>query len=282
MLRKILFLSAIFFSINGEAQIDSTGYFKITKINQSTIVKDQATTGTCWCFSITSVVESQCIKKGCGKLDLSEMFSVRNIYIEKAKNFILRQGHAQFDEGGLGHDAIRAIAVYGAIPESVYSGLVNGKSSHDHVKLIHDLKVYLDNVLQKQPIASDWLNGFIKILDDQLGAPPAEFDYNGKHYTPKTFAKNVLKFDANDYVYLTSFLHHPFYSSFIVEVPDNFSNGSYFNLPLNELIRTVRSEITNGYTVLWDADVSNHGFNQLKGFAVLTDENSTIKKADMA
>ena len=245
-----------------------TDNFILEKDIPVTPVKNQAMTGTCWCFSTTSLVESQCLKNNLGEFDLSEMYSVRNIYFEKAKNYLLRQGHAQFGEGGLGHDLIRAIATYGAMPESVYSGLKPGQQQHNHVKLFGDLKKYLDSILHVAPLPADWMKGYKKILDSAIGVPPEKFTYNGKQYTPKTFADQVLKFDASDYVNITSFTHHNYYEPFILEVPDNFSNGAYYNVPLNEMIQLTKDALGKGYSVLWDADVSNDGFQQNNGAAV--------------
>jgi len=245
--------------------------FILEKTIAATSVKNQAMTGTCWCFSTTSLVESQCLKNNLGEFDLSEMFSVRNIYFEKARNYILRQGHAQFGEGGLGHDLIRAIATYGAMPESVYSGLKPGELQHNHVKLSGDLKKYLDSVLNLKPLPSDWVKGFETILDSAIGIPPETFTYKEKTYTPKTFAEEVLKFNARDYVYITSFTHHNYYEPFILEVPDNFSNGAYNNVPLNEMIQLTEDALGKGYSVLWDADVSNNGFQQKFASAVDVD-----------
>jgi len=245
----------------------------IEKSVAATPVKNQAMTGTCWCFSTVSLVESQCIKKGLGQMDISEMFSVRNIYIEKAKNYILRQGHAQFGEGGLGHDLIRAIATYGAMPETVYSGLKGNQKMHNHSTLVRALQEYLDSVLKLRPLPQNWVDAYIGKLDQALGTPPAEFTYQGKKYTPKTFADEVLKFDADEYVNITSFTHHPFYAPFIIEVPDNFSNGAYYNLPLNEMIDLTKDAINAGYSVMWDADVSNSGFMQNAGIAAHYDSS---------
>jgi len=180
------------------------------KTVKATPVKNQAMTGTCWCFSTTSLVESDEIRKDRQEIDLSEMFTVRNIYIEKAKNYILRQGHAQFDEGGLGHDVVFAVGAYGAVPLSSYTGLVNGQTNYNHQELIGKLKTYLNDVLKIQPVKGDWLKGFADILDQYLGIVPTEFVYNGKTYTPQNFAKDVLHFNANDYVSLTSFTHQQY------------------------------------------------------------------------
>ncbi|MFY0254305.1 C1 family peptidase [Chitinophaga sp. 30R24] len=243
------------------------------KINAATPVKNQGFTGTCWSFSSTSMVESECLRKGLPELDLSEMFTVRNTYIEKAKNYVHRQGFTRFDEGGLGHDVIRAIANYGIEPESVYSGLKDNTTVYNHSAMVSTMKKYLDSIIKVSPVPDNWLTEFTGILDEYMGKPPATFEYNGKTYTPQSFAKEVVKFNASDYVFLTSFTHHPFYEPFIVEVPDNFSNGAYYNVPLKELTGIAATALQKGYTVLWDADVSNKGFAADKGYALLTSEN---------
>ncbi len=271
-MKKILFLATIVFGVLlSSAQTvtqNNVHPFSVIKQNAATPVKNQAITGTCWCFSTTSLVESECLRKGLPLFDISEMFIVRNIYIEKATNYILRQGHAQFSEGGLGHDLIRGIATYGAMPENVFSGLPENKKMHNHSGLEKQLKGYLDSVLLKRPIDANWKAGFQTILDKTMGVPPAEFEYNGKNYTPLSFAKEVMLFDENDYVNLTSFLHHTFYKPFILEAPDNFSNGMFYNIPLNELIDLTEEAISNGYTIMWDADVSNDHFDQGRGLAM--------------
>ncbi len=239
----------------------------VPKGANSTSVKNQQQTGTCWAFSTTSLLESQSIKNNIGAFDLSEMFTVRNIYIEKAKNYILRQGKTQFGEGALGHDVIRSVTLYGAMPENIYNGLHGDYTSFNHSVMVKDLKNYLDTLLNHLPVQADWLNGYISMMDKTMGTPPSSFIYKGKSHTPQSFAKEVLRFNANDYINLTSFLHHTFYQSFILEVPDNFSNGSYYNLPMNEMTEAVKSALNNGYTVMWDADVSNFGFQAGSGFA---------------
>lgn len=248
------------------------------KINAATPVKNQGMTGTCWSFSSTSMVESECLRKGLPELDLSEMFTARNVYIEKAKNYVRRQGFARFDEGGLAHDVIRSIAVYGIEPESVYSGLKGTATVHNHAEMVVTMKKYLDSIIKVSPVPDNWVSQFTGILDEYMGAPPTTFEYNGKTYTPQTFAKEVVKFNEDDYVFLTSFTHHPFYKSFVVEVPDNFSNGAYYNVPLKELTGITETALQKGYTVLWDADVSNHGFASSKGFALLNAPEINLRK----
>ena len=275
---SFLFATCVLFSQTQTSPTISAPQFFEVKTLKATPVKNQAMTGTCWCFATTSLVESEEIRKDKREIDLSEMFTVRNMYIEKAKNYVLRGGKAQFGEGGLGHDEIHAVASYGALPLSEYTGLINGEKSYNHQKLFNELHHYLDSILRKQPIANDWLNGYVKILDENLGAPPSEFVYNEKKYTPQTFAKEVLHFNANDYVSITSFTHQPYYQPFILQVPDNFANGSFYNVPLSEMMQIVKDAVNSGYTVGWDADVSNKGFNQSVGLALNLDNSVSYSK----
>lgn len=268
-MKRILLPLAIiaFVFTNGFAQ-NTAPVLTSVKKNECTPVKNQQSTGTCWCFSTTSLVESMSLKKGVKDVDISEMFTVRNIYVEKAKNYVLRQGTAQFGEGGLGHDLIRAIASYGAVPEAVYTGKKEGQKMHNHSKMVGELKVYLDSILKKTPIADNWLDGYNAILDNTLGKLPTSFEYDGSTYTPQSYAKDVLKFNAEDYVSITSFTHHPYYKQFVLEAPDNYANGMFYNLPLDEMMEVAKASIMNNYTVMWDADVSNRNFAQNKGFAM--------------
>jgi bleomycin hydrolase len=243
----------------------------------TTPVKNQAQTGTCWSFSTVSCIESQTHKNKLGAYDISEMFVARNIYLEKARNYILRQGKAQFSQGALAHDAIRAIETYGAMPETVYSGLLPGQKKFNHDPLFSELKTYVDSIVFKNngPLTAPWQTGFIAILDKHMGKAPTNFVYNQKKYTPKTFATEVLKFNSADFVNLTSFTHHPYYKTMMPEVPDNFSNGSYFNLPIEEMIKAIKDALEKGYTVVWDTDVSNDGFQSKQGLALFRKSTAT-------
>lgn len=245
---------------------------KIVQDNKTTSVKNQGQSGTCWNYSTTSLIESESIRKNLlDQPDLSEMFTVRNVYIEKAKNYILRQGKAQFSEGGLGHDLLHAIDLYGAMPQEAFQSA--GGEIPNHEGLETALKTYLDDLLKKRPIPANWLEGYQKILDSKIGKAPASFVYKGKPYTPISFAKEVLQFNADDYVSITSFTHHPYYKPFVLEAPDNFANGLFYNLPLDELLETTEQALKGGYTIMWDADVSNKNFQQQKGFALLPADN---------
>jgi bleomycin hydrolase len=194
----------------------------------------------------------------------------------KARNYVLRQGDSRFGQGGLGHDVLNAAGRYGLMPEAAFSGLKEGQKRFDHNEMEKALKTYLDSILKKRPVSRDWETGYTAIMDGYMGqTPPATFDYNGKTYTPEKYAKEVVKFNPDDYISLTSFTHHPFYSSFVLEVPDNHANGSFYNVTLEELIGAAKAAVQKGYTVMWDADVSNKGFISKYGYA-FSPEHDTV------
>jgi bleomycin hydrolase len=254
---------------------DNNG-FSILKNNAATAVKDQGNTGTCWCFATISLIESECLRTGVEKPDISEMYAVRNTYLYKARNYVLRQGDSRFGQGGLGHDVLNAAGRYGLMPEAAFSGLKEGQKRFDHNEMEKALKTYLDSILKKRPVSRDWETGYTAIMDGYMGqTPPATFDYNGKTYTPEKYAKEVVKFNPDDYISLTSFTHHPFYSSFVLEIPDNHANGSFYNVTLEELIGATKAAVQKGYTVMWDADVSNKGFISKYGYA-FSPEHDTV------
>lgn len=226
-------------------------------------VKYQGNTNTCWSFSTTSLIETSEIQNANKDIDLSELFTARNLYIEKAKRYILSNGTTLFEAGGLSHDALYGIQKYGAMPDEFYPREKGVKFSESSpIQLDQVLKNYLDTVLKTKPIDPNWLAGFIKKHDDIVGAPPAKFTWQGKEYTPITFQQEVLKFNPDDYVTITSFTHHPFYQSFPLEIPDNFLMAEkYLNVPLSELISIAQSTVEKGYSLVVDMDVSNNGWN---------------------
>jgi len=238
-------------------------------------VKYQGGTNTCWSFSTTSMIESGEIKNDQKDIDLSELYTSRNLFIEKAKRYILSNGTTLFEAGALSHDALFGIDKYGAIPNEFYVRDNGVKfSDNTNIQLDQILKNYLDSVLKTKPINPNWLAGFIKKHDAIVGVPPEKFNWEGKEYTPLTFAREMLKFNPNDYVTITSFTHHPFYRNFALEIPDNFLMAEpYLNVPLEELIGIAKSTIEKGYSLTVDADVSNNGWNTSNsGYALF--ENS--------
>jgi len=234
-----------------------------------TAVKNQQRTGTCWSFSTVSYLESELLRMGKPAMDLSEMYVVRNIYADKARNYVLRQGKANFGQGSLAHDVIRAFKMAGMVPESVYNGLTDGEKVHDHGDMEAALKGMLDGIIKNRNRPNPkWQEAFEALIDVYMGKVPQTFTYEGKTYTPQSFAKE-LGIHPDDYVSFTSYTHHPFYENCILEIPDNYSNGSYFNVPVSDLRKIVDNALAHDFTVSWDGDVSEKGFSQRHGLAVL-------------
>ena len=265
------FLPALFLFalavVNGRSQERT---FTILKNNPATSVKNQGHSGTCWCYSSTAMTESELLLNREPAFDLSETFTVYHLYIDKAVKYMRRRGSTRFSEGGLAQDMLNAVANYGAEPQEVYPGIGGDTVMYHDYQMEPRLKNYLDSILKANPdsIPLDWQQGFVRILDSYLGTPPSSFQFEGQAYTPKSFAARFVKEKPGDFIGLTSFTHHPFFTSFVMEVPDNYNSNSYYNLPLDELIQTVEDCLMKGYTLTWDADVSNAGFRQRKGIAL--------------
>ncbi len=240
---------------------------------QCTPIKSQDRTGTCWSFATSSFLESEIIKKTGSQIDISEMFIVRNIYLDKARNYVLRQGKANFSQGSLSHDLIRIMAKDGIVPETAFTGKYPNEKKHNHSELEAGLKGFLDGVISQKKISPKWPKAVNAVLEVYLGKAPEKFTYDGKSHTPLSFAKHI-DLSPDNYISLSSFTHHPFYSKFILEIPDNYSNGSYYNVPLDELLTTINNAIDNGYSIAWDGDVSEKSFSAKEGIAILPTDDS--------
>ncbi len=246
---------------------------------QVTDVKDQCKTATCWSFSTLSMLESELLRTGKGKHDLSEMYIVRWGYVEKAINYIRMNGKCNFDQGGEGHDIPYIVGKYGIVPEEVYKGLEYGQNRHNHDEMLAMLQGMMEK-LKGNPggtYSNVWIRAVEGVLDAYLGKIPETFQYRGKEYTPATFAESLgLKMD--DYVALTSFTHHPFYKPFTLEVPDNWSMQQAHNLPLDELTEATVQALKKGYSVAWAADVSEKGFSFRDGLGIVPVNDTLVKK----
>ncbi len=249
---------------------ETKGYRFVNKIvNDATPVKNQEYTGTCWSYCTTSFVESELMRMGKGEYDLSEMFTVRMIYQQKAWNYVRRQGTAQFGQGGLSHDMMNAIKEFGVVTEDAYPGITYD-TFHNHSEMEAVLKAMLGAVV-KNPnghLTTAWPKAYSGVLDSYMGPVPEKFEINGTSYTPREFADH-LGIVPDDYVEFTSFSHHPFYEKFILEVPDNWSNGTYYNLPLEELMAVIDHALANGFTIAWDADVSEKTWSRKHSIAIM-------------
>ena len=248
------------------------GYrFTDVKIMPVTSVKDQSRSGTCWCFSTLSFLESEIIKAGGEPMHLSEMWIVRHSFMDKAEKYVRMHGTLNFAEGGAAHDVTEGIREHGIVPFEVYPGLNYGTAKPDFHEISEVLKSYLDAVIRaagNKPLSTAWKRGFNAILDEYFGVLPETFTYEGKEYTPESFAAS-LPISMDDYVDVSSFTHHPFYSRFIIEVPDNWMWAEVYNVPLEEMMQIVDNALENGYTVAWGTDVSEKGFSRTKGIGVI-------------
>lgn len=265
---------AAFFSTAAIAQTtnkEGSNYkFTVIKNLDAGDVENQGNTGTCWSFSGLSFFQAEALRIGKGKnVNLSEMYVVRKMYPLKASNYVRMHGKANFGEGGGFPDDLLCLREYGLVPQSVYDG--NRVKTYNHAEMTS----ILDGMVKKigateSTINPNWSKAFDGVLNAYIGDAPEKFEYNGKSYTPKTFAKE-LGLDADDYVFITSFTHHPYYQQFVLEVPDNWNWDKMYNVPLNDLTAITENAIQNGYTVAWASDVSEKGFNFGQGLAIVPD-----------
>ncbi len=241
----------------------------------ATPVKNQAATGTCWCFATTSFMESELLRMGKGTYDLSEMFIVRQKYMNQLQDNYLRRGDGNIGQGSLSHTFMNAYRQVGIVPEEVYTGINYDSERHNHSEMVRYLHALADVAVKTKARSPEYYKLVDNLFDTYLGKLPEKFTYKGKEYTPKTFAES-LGLDMDDYIELTSFTHHPYYVKFDVEVPDNWEHSLMYNLPLDEMMETVDYALKNGYTVCWDGDVSEKGFSFTNGVAI----NPEVKKVE--
>lgn len=262
-------------SAKDKKKTEDEGYvFTTVKELKITPVKNQNRTGTCWCFSTLGFLESELLRMGKGEYDLSEMFIVSKNYKDKAEKFVRLHGELNYAQGGSFEDVLQAWKDYGIVPESVMSGLQYGEDMHVHNELESASRAYLDQIIKNpnRKLSTAWKKGFDGIIDAYLGTAPEKFTYNGKEYTPKSFAAE-LGINPDDYVSLTSYTHHPFYSEFAIEVQDNWRWATSYNLPIDELMQVFENAINTGYTIAWGSDVSEKGFTR-NGIGVIPDIES--------
>lgn len=239
----------------------------------STSVKNQNKSGTCWSFAGTGFVEDAVRKFKGDSLDLSEMFTVRMCYLDKARRDVRLQGRGNVSQGGAITDVPYVMGKYGAMPEEIYAGLNYGEKKHNHAELSRVIENYMKAVNASSEPSTAWLRGLEGILDAYLGPVPETFTWEGKTYTPKSYAESLgLNFD--DFIPFTSYTHHPYWTSFAIEVPDNWTWAQYNNVPLDVMKEIVDTALEKGFTINWAADVSEDGFKWKKGYAVLPREKT--------
>ena len=250
--------------------------FTVIKENPITSVKNQNRSGTCWNFSTLSFFENEILKKNGTTYDLCEMYVCNKNYMDRAVLTVRMHGDAQFSQGGSAYDVLYVLQNYGICPEEAMPlpGTLYGDTLANFNQLFSVMSPYVDAVAKSDAKTMNpaWKNGLQGILDAYLGKCPEKFTYKGKEYTPKSFAAS-LGLDWNDYVSITSYTHHPFYTQFPVEVQDNWRQPGSWNLPMDEMAQIIDNAVMNGYTVAWGGDVSETGFTRT-GLALLIDEKS--------
>jgi len=245
-------------------------------------VENQYNSGTCWVFSGLSFFESEMMRLNKPLANLSEMFVVWHAYNDKADKMVRMHGHTNFSAGGAFHDVAYVIKNYGIVPESVYKGLNYGEDKHIHGEMDEVLKDQVNGIIKNKDkrLSTAWKKVIDKTLSTYLGELPDTFEYKGEEYTPKSFAKDYVELNMDDYVEVTSFTHHPYYQNFILEVPDNWLWGEVYNVPLDDMMKIINNSVDNGYTVAWASDVSEKGFSSSKDGIAVVPVADTLSMSD--
>lgn len=260
--------------------------FTTIKENPITSIKDQNRSGTCWDYSTLSYFESEILKATGKTYDLCEAFVANKTYMDRAVQVVRLHGDCQFSQGGSAYDVLHVLKNQGICPEDAmpFPGSLYGDSLNNFNEFFGQLEPYVAGIAKStaNKISSQWKVGLQGILDAYLGQCPEKFTYEGKEYTPKSFAASLgLNFD--DYVTITSYSHHPYYTQYAVEVQDNWRNPLSWNLPMEDMARILENAVMNGYTVAWGGDVSEPGFTR-KGLAYFVDTKKAegLSGSDMA
>ncbi len=260
---SILIVISISFSI-----VNAQGYiFTDVVRNATTPVKNQANSGTCWSYATAAFLEAELLRLGKGEHNLSEMFVVRQNYINRLNDNYLRRGKGNLGQGSLAHMFINIVNDHGIVPFDVYNGINYDAKLNNHRELNKYLNSIAEASIALKAQSPEYHKLIESLLDIYLGAVPSEFIYKGKKYTPKSFLE-YLGLNMSDYVQFTSFSHHPFYSQVLLEIPDNWDHARFYNIPLDELMLLIDNALNQGYTIAWDGDVSENGFSHTNGIAI--------------
>ena len=291
-MKKLLSLALIsLLAIGAQAQeaekkANNKPIFTTIKENPITSIKDQNRSGTCWDYSTISFFESEILKATGKTYDLCESFVANKTYMERAIQVVRFHGDCQFAQGGSAEDVLATMKTHGICPQDAmpFPGSLYGDSLNNFNEFFSLLEPYVAAISKStaKKISNQWKAGLQGILDAYLGECPEEFTYEGKKYTPKSFVES-LGINLDDYVSITSYTHHPFYTAFAVEVQDNWRFPLSYNLPMDEMMQVIDNAIENGYTVAWGGDVSEDGFTrQGLAYAIDTKKTESLQGSDMA
>ncbi len=273
-MRCVLFCISFFIVFNFYGQRSKVrvgGYELIPVVDLDvTPIKNQYRSGTCWGFSGLSFLESEVLRMKDTEVDLAEMWLIRHDYHERAIDYVRFHGAITFGPGAESNDVMDMIKLYGIVPEAVYSGLNYGTDMHVHGELDNVLEAIVNAVVENKnrKLSTAWVNAFDNVLDAYFGETPAKFKWKGEEHTPKTF-QQALNIVPDEYIEISSFSHHPFYTKFIMEVPDNWAFGEVYNVKLEEFFNQAVYALDNGYTLLWGSDVSEEGFSNRNAIALV-------------
>lgn len=287
-MKNLLLLLFLVFSFQSIAQVDLINKVKDNQSENAkesfsfesvvdlerTYVKNQGASGTCWSYCSNSFLESEMARIGKKPVNIAPMFTVRNVYEEKAERYVRMHGHLNFGQGGALPDAIEMLKIYGTVPMSVYEGLNYGSDINRHGEMEGILTGMLDAVIanKNKKLSPVWKDAMAGVLDAYLGKVPDEFEYEGKSYTPKSFAKEVVGVNADDYIQITSWNHQTFYEPMVIMVPDNWNYGLSYNVQMDDMIDIIDHALKNGYTISWAGDVSEKYFSWKNGVAYVPEK----------
>lgn len=261
-----------FFNKNRTDAIQSEYVFTDVVHLGRTSVKHQGASNTCWSYTGNSFLESEMIRMGKKPVPISPIYTARKVYLDKARSFVRLHGELHMGEGGQLLDVLHVFRSYGAMPRAAYTGLVGDSKYNDFGKMTQRLNTMLRVLVQNKPLKPDWEEGYASTLDEYLGEVPPQFDYEGKTYTARTFADQVIGINPDDYIGLASVTDQPYYSPFVLLVPDNWSFDRFYNVQMNDLTDVIDEALLKGYTVAWTSDISEKGFSWQHGIAYVPEK----------
>ena len=272
-MKKLFVLAVLALGFAAAASAQEGYKFTDQKVVKTVPITNQYKSGTCWCYSTLSYLEEEIMAVGGEQMTLSQMWVVRHAYFDKAVKYVRLHGNLNFAVGGAAHDVTEMIAKYGIVPREVYTGQNYGTELPEFNEIDDVLKAYVEAIIKNGngKLTPVWQDGLNAILDTYFGKRPETFTYKGKEYTPKSFAES-LPIKMEDYIEISSYTHHPFYSTFILEVPDNWMWHSMYNLPVGEMMQVLDAALEAGRPVAWGTDVSEKGFSRTKAIGVIPEE----------
>lgn len=266
--------------VNQNQEVAKIPGFQFTEVSNlaGTAVENQGNSGTCWSYSTNSFLESEMIKAGKKPLHLSKIFSARMVYLEKAENYLRMDGNLNYGDGGQAHDVINMYAKYGTLPEAAYTGLIHGATENNFGAMQKEILAQLKSWVSARFIPANWKDSINGILDAHLGKVPASFDFQGKTYTPKSFAKEYVGLNPANYVEIMSQSNSPYWTRGMLMVPDNWSYSSdYLNVPMEAITKIIDGALQKGYSVEWDTDCSEPYFSWLNSVAIVPPGADTMQ-----